>query len=131
MKSFRAILLVWLLGGLVNVMAAAVLPMDVSMIQLIANPKAYHGKAVRVIGFAELGINDNAIYLHEEDYKQDNTKNGLWIELPDDVRPKKAEYDLKYVVVEGVFNAKEMGNLGLWSGSIEKITSFTVRKKVK
>jgi len=99
-------------------------------IQLIANPKAYHGKSVRVIGFAELGSTTTPSTSTKRITSR-TTQERPVVELPDDVRPKKAEYDLKYVVVEGVFNAKETGNLGLWSGSIEKITSFTVRKKVK
>jgi len=38
-------------------------------VPLIANPKDYHGKIVRVIGFVRLEFEGNAIYLHQGDYK--------------------------------------------------------------
>lgn len=99
-------------------------PLDVSLIQLIAKPKDYDGKVVRVIGFVRLEFEGNAIYLHQDDYKHRISKNGLWIDVTDDIRKKQKEYDQKYVLLEGTFNAKETGHMGLWSGSIQKITRF-------
>jgi len=99
---------------------------NVSLVQLIANPKDYHGKVVRVIGFVRLEFEGNAIYLHQEDYEHDITKNGLWIDVTDDIREKQKDYDQKYVLLEGTFNANETGHMGLWSGSIQKISRFQV-----
>ena len=101
-------------------------PLSVSLIQLIANPKDYDGKVVRVIGFVKLEFEGNAIYLHQDDYKHNITKNGLWIDVTDDIRKKQKDYDQKYVLLEGTFNAKETGHMGLWSGSIQKISRFQV-----
>jgi hypothetical protein len=101
-------------------------PLDVSLVQLIANPKDYDGKVVRVIGFMRLEFEGNGIYLHQDDYKHSIYKNGLWIDASVDMQKRKAEVDQKYVLVEGTFNAKITGHMGLWSGSIQKITRCQV-----
>ena len=101
-------------------------PLDVSLVKLIANPNDYNGKVVRVIGFVRLEFEGNAIYLHQDDYKHGISKNGLWIDVTDDIRKKRTDFDQKYVLLEGTFNAKETGHMGLWSGSIQKISRFQV-----
>lgn len=103
-------------------------PVEVSLVELIANPKDYDGKMVRVIGFVRLEFEGNSIYLHQDDYKHDITKNGLWIDATDDMRKRQARFDQKYVLIEGTFDAKMKGHMGLWSGSIVKITRCEARK---
>lgn len=44
-------------------------PISVSLVQLIANPKIYHGKFVRVVGFVSVRFEGKAVYLHEDDYR--------------------------------------------------------------
>ena len=97
-------------------------PLDVSLIQLIAKPKNYDSKVMRMIDFVRLEFENNTIYLHQDDYKHSISKNGLWIDVTDDIRKKQKDYDQKYVLLEGTFNAKDTGHMGLWSGSIQKIT---------
>jgi hypothetical protein len=101
-------------------------PLNVSLVRLIANPKDYDGKVVRVIGFMRLEFEGDGIYLHQDDYKHSIYKNGLWIDTSEDMHKRKAELDQKYVLVEGTFNAKMTGHMGLWSGSIQKITRCQV-----
>jgi len=101
-------------------------PLNVSLVRLIANPKDYDGKVVRVIGFMRLEFEGDGIYLHQDDYKHSIYKNGLWIDASEDMHKRKAELDQKYVLVEGTFNAKMTGHMGLWSGSIQKITRCQV-----
>ena len=99
-------------------------PLDVSIIQLIAHPNDYHGKVVRLTGFVRLEFEGTGVYLHEDDYRYHITKNGLWLDVSDDLMKNKKEFNLKYVLLEGTFNAQDMGHMGAWSGSIEKITRF-------
>ncbi len=103
-------------------------PLDVSLVQLVANPKDYDGKLVRVIGFLRLEYEGNGIYLHEDDYKHSIFKNGLWVNVSEDMHRRKVELDQKYVLIEGTFDAKMTGHMGLWSGSIEKITRCQVSR---
>lgn len=59
--------------------------MNVSIVQLIANPKRFDGKKVRPQGFLRLTFEGNAIYLHREDYVWCIFTNALWIGVPDDL----------------------------------------------
>ena len=100
---------------------------DVSIIQLISNPEKFDGKYVRLIGFVRVEFEGDAIYLHEDDYKYGLTKNGLWLNLTKDIYEKQSrKFDRKYVLVEGTFNAKHRGHMGLFSGAIENIKRFEV-----
>jgi len=95
-------------------------PTDVSMLQLIVQPEKYHGKFIRVQGFLRLEFEGKALYLHREDYANGLTKNGLWVDMLES--PEHMKLNMRYVLIEGVFNARDHGHLGLWSGSIEKIS---------
>ena len=95
-------------------------PTDVGMIQLLAQPEKYHGKFIRVQGFLRLEFEGNALYLHREDYAHGLTNNGVWVDML--LSPEHMKLNMHYVLIEGVFNAKDRGHLGLWSGTIEKIT---------
>jgi hypothetical protein len=125
MNTHAALLLLLLLCWFVQP-AVAVEPLEVSLVQLIANPKDYDGKIVQVVGFVNLEFEGNAIYLHQDDYKHAIGKNGLWLDITDDIRKKQADFDQKYVLLVGTFNAKRTGHMGLFSGCIEKISHFQV-----
>ena len=116
----RTFLLLMSLCWLARPMTAA--PTDVSIVQLIANPQAYDGIHVRVIGFLRIEFEGNGLYLHEDDFKHGIAKNGLWVDVSDDMIGRRAQLDKKYVLIEGTFDAKMTGHMGLWSGSIQKIT---------
>jgi hypothetical protein len=90
-------------------------PLDVSMIQLIARPDDFDGEYVRVFGFFRHEFEGTALYLHREDYEQGLSKNGFWVD-------GDPAYSMKYVLVEGRFNAKKHGHMGLWSGEIEQVS---------
>lgn len=94
---------------------------DVSMINLIANPKDFDGKKVRLIGYVRLEFEGDSIYLHRDDARQGNTRNGLWLDvaLP---QKQRMRVNNRYAIVEGVFSMDEQGHLGLWSGSIKNVT---------
>ena len=128
MKTRTVLLLLSLLCWFVPSLLAEE-PLEVSLIQLIASPKAYDGKIVRIIGFVRLEFEGDAIYLHQDDYKHGISKNGLWIDPTDDMRKKTRDIDRKYLLLEGTFSAKETGHMGLFSGSIQKITRYGVRRE--
>ena len=103
-------------------------PTDVSMVQLIANPKEYHGKFVRLIGFASVEFEGTAVYLHQDDYKYDIPKNGLWLDI-DFQRQKK--FDGRYVLVEGTFDAERKGHHGIFSGTIKDVKRLDVWSQIR
>jgi hypothetical protein len=90
-------------------------PLEVSIIQLIACPNDFDGEYVRVEGFYHTEFEGTAIYLHQEDYEKSLSKNGLW------VNRVSREVDLKYVLIEGRFNATRKGHFGGWSGEIDEV----------
>lgn len=92
-------------------------PSDVSLLQLIANPRDYDGELVRVIGFCRLEFEGNALYLHREDYEHGISKNAIWL----DVERPASGLSNQYVLVEGVFDAGHNGHMSMFSGSLGKI----------
>lgn len=95
---------------------------DVSMIQLIANPEQYDGSPIRVIAFLNLEFEGTALYLHREDYEKSLASNAIWISLTDQQVNSSKKLSRGYVLVEGVFRAKDRGHLGMFSGSVERVT---------
>jgi hypothetical protein len=135
-SRFHAALLLALLTGVFSTMAAKAgkgqndpapaqqQRLDISLIQLIANPEKYDGKQVRVFGFVRIEHEGSSIYLHREDYEQGLRRNGLWLHANDHAAPgsKEAAVNNHYALIEGKFVAKDHGHLGLWSGAITDIT---------
>lgn len=93
----------------------------VSMINLIANPKDFDGKKVRLIGYVRLEFEGDSIYLHRDDARQGNTKNGVWLDV-DLPQKQRTRVNNRYAIVEGVFSMEEQGHFGLWSGSIKNVS---------
>lgn len=94
-------------------------PVKLSFVQLIANPQKYQGKLVEVAGFLHLGFEDNALYLHKEDYERLLFKNGIWVDVPTEQVKSAADSSDHYVSVVGTFDArKPSGHFDGWSGKI-------------
>ncbi|HEU0299489.1 MAG TPA: hypothetical protein VFR37_08550 [Longimicrobium sp.] len=91
----------------------------VSIIELIASPRLYDGKRVRVMGWLHLEFEGNGIYLHRDDELHGLYRNGLWVSFASG--STGAACARGYALVEGRFNAASHGHLGMWSGAIEHI----------
>ncbi len=97
---------------------------DVTMIELISKPEAYHGKFVRVTGVGYLSFEANFLYLSKEDQKY-WTDNCIWIELSDELSYDECQkYNGKYVFVEGYFNKNYTGHMGAYCGSISDVSRY-------
>ncbi|WP_460694239.1 hypothetical protein [Mucilaginibacter puniceus] len=95
---------------------------DVSMIQLIANPKKYEGYTVRVHGYLHLEFEGNGLYFHKEDYERSIEKNALWVSVyPDEgIGLEAIKCNNHHVLIEGTFSTKQ-GHMSMYSGSLENI----------
>jgi hypothetical protein len=91
----------------------------VSLIQLIANPEHYDGEQVQVIGFLRLEFEGNALYLHEDDCKNNIYGNAVGIGVTKEWKWSKDEVNMHYVAVVGTFRA---GKSNLHSGVIVNIS---------
>lgn len=91
---------------------------DISLLELIANPIPFHGRRIRVVGFAHFEFEGNALYVHELDWQHNIFKNGVWVDPPQGADSLSGHY----VLIEGRFNGKLHGHLGGWSGAIDSVT---------
>jgi hypothetical protein len=91
---------------------------NVSIVQLLANPKSYHGRLIRVDGYVNLEFEGNAIYLHKEDFDFHMTSNSFWLNAAKCIGPDKKPFTTGYASVIGTFDSTDNGHLGQWPGAI-------------
>jgi hypothetical protein len=96
-------------------------PVDVTLVQLIANPQNFDGKLIRVIGFLRLEFEGNVLYLHREDYENAIVGDGIWVEVTPEMKKQSKALNMHYVLLQGIFSSDERGHMGMWSGTIKKI----------
>jgi hypothetical protein len=99
---------------------------NVSLVQLIANPDLFNGKPIQVVGYLTVEFENVELYLHREDAERALYKNGVWVELSREEMKKYSRLNLKYVIIEGVFDSKQLGHMGSTSGTIAKISKLEV-----
>ena len=99
----------------------------VSMVQLIAGVPELEGKRVQVIGYVHLEFEGQGLYLHEEDFRQGISNNGLWLDFrgpaAERLCPITGPQD-RYMIVEGVYHSGPSGHFGMWSGELTDISRF-------
>jgi hypothetical protein len=93
----------------------------VSMLRVVAAPEQFHGKVIRVLGFFRCEFEGTVIHPYREDYERALIPNGIWADVPLE-DPRCKDLSMGYVLVEGVFDAKKKGHMGMWSGSLTKIS---------
>jgi|GEM_PF-2254195 len=97
-------------------------PRDVSLIALIANPAAHDGELVRVTGFLNLEFEGSGLYTDRTAFDAMQTRDAVWIEKPERLdEQRRLALTGRYALVEGRFNARNNGHMGLYSGAIEKV----------
>ena len=96
-------------------------PVDVTLVQLIANPEKFDGKLIRVIGFLRLEFEGDVLYLHREDYENSILGNGIWVDVNPEITKQNKTLNMHYVLLVGVFSSSERGHMGMWSGTLKKI----------
>jgi hypothetical protein len=96
-------------------------PVDVTLVQLIANPEKFDGKLVRVIGFLRLEFEGNVLYLHREDYENAILGDGIWVDVTPEITKQSKTLNMHYVLLVGIFSSSDKGHMGMWSGTIKKI----------
>ena len=106
-------------------------PTDVTLVRLIANPEKFDGKLIRVIGFLRLEFEGNVLYLHREDYENSILGDGIWVDVTPVVTKQSTTLNMNYVLLEGIFSARERGHMGMWSGSIKQVRRAQLWRAVK
>lgn len=98
------------------------MPERVSLERLIGTPAAFHGRRVRVRGFAHVAVDNSGIYPTKEDSDEWRSKRGLWLDVP----TRHADPVDQLVEVEGTFDQVNQGFGGNWSGAITHV--FRIKK---
>lgn len=124
MRSMRRInVKTWIFSLLIlAAMKCVAAPAELSIVSLIATPQNFNKKQVRIVGFVRVEFEGNAVYLHRDDFLEGVRKNGFWLDVENIPSSQLAEINGRYALVEGEFSSEERGHLGMWSGSILKIT---------
>jgi hypothetical protein len=101
-------------------------PLEVSLVQLLANPRDLDGQVVRVVGFCHLEFEGNALYLHREDFEQAILKNSVWVDIEDLPSPAQekliSRVNNRYVMVEGTVDSSSQGHLSLFTAMLRHVT---------
>jgi hypothetical protein len=99
----------------------------VSVLQLVAVPEKYDGKSVSVVGYLELQVENDVIYLHREDRDFGLYANSLRVEFePKLTEKEKSMCNLHYVYVRGKFDANDKGPHSDMGGSIKQAEAILV-----
>ncbi|MCZ8298598.1 MAG: hypothetical protein O9297_15415 [Flavobacterium sp.] len=94
-----------------------------SIISVIANPKTFHKKVIKVKGYFTMETEGQAIYFSKNDYEKAIFKNALYLYISyDNLQQMGIEKPYKgYVEIEGTFNKNYLGSYNFYSGGIENI----------
>jgi hypothetical protein len=113
---------------------------SVSIYQLIANPEKYHEHLIVVSGFYRSASEESSLYATRDDADYVNVKNSISLTFAKDVTlqpsgPKTMKlnnlefFDAKYVLIEGIFDKNECGELDGASGAIKSVTRMVEMKR--
>lgn len=84
---------------------------NVSLIQLIANGRAWNGRVVRLQGYCRLEFEDTALYFHKEDSDYLNGENAVWLRVGWPVPQRFAGVKEGYALVGGGHKPAVRGSL--------------------
>jgi len=93
----------------------------VSLVSLLANPKAYDGKRVLAAGYACFEHEHLAVYLDKSAMEAGLQQNGVWVNPPRWFDRKTwPRYSRRYVKIAGVFNAHDH-SYGAYRGALDDV----------
>ena len=97
---------------------------------LIKEPSKFHNKKIAVSAYFTVNRNETALY----DRKGSSLK-GIWLSFKGDLQDEKGgfllkddkiyNYDDGTVVIKGIFDKNNNGNLGLYAGTLNEISFFS------
>ena len=96
-------------------------PQSVSIVQLIASPHKYDGKAVTIIGCLKFEKESIILFLSCEDAKHYVIVNGLWVNPSKHMSQALEKLDGRYVMLVGMFSEYHTNTPHLSVGEIKDI----------
>lgn len=109
--------------------ATAAGPPIIPIEQLRAVPEQYDGHRIRVIGYLQLGVQDNALYATREDFNNSVTAHALPLALTNAQQRGSSKLNRGHVLVDGVFRAGPIGPSGTPRSSLEPVVRVQMWRK--
>jgi len=81
------------------------LPMDVSIIRLIAAPRDFDSASVLTMGYLRMEFEGDALYLSENDFRNSLDANAIGIVASVEMRKELQKVNGMYVAIVGVYHA--------------------------
>lgn len=106
---------------------------QISITQLINNPEKYDGKRVEFQGYFIIAFENNAIYMHKDDYLFSIYKNAIWLGFNEYFFNQfgiQAPYE-GYITIQGVYKKISQNHTSLFSGRLEDITYIERRWNIE
>lgn len=104
-----------------------------SLVSILADPPAYHGKRVRTIGvlFVEPGVSPDsgthALFLTKEHMEHFVIENALSLDLStSEFSDSLSELNGEYAIVEGRVDTREKGHVGLFVAGLTEVNRIGV-----
>ncbi|MEM0543071.1 hypothetical protein WFZ85_10600 [Flavobacterium sp. j3] len=98
---------------------------DVSMIEVIANPKRFHKKHIQVQGYFTNETKGTAIYFSKSDFQNMIYKNAIFIYISnEDMKRYNLPPSQGYVTLIGIYNKDKKGTYNFYSGGFDKILNI-------
>ena len=99
------------------------IPIDCSIINLVATPERYAGKRIRTYGYVVAEFEGTAIYLSADDMRNRTSVNGIWLAISE-TGPGMAAAHGRHSLLEGTFDTGR-GYDDAFGGTIRKITRIS------
>jgi hypothetical protein len=99
---------------------------QVCLAQLVAQPKEYKGKSIRVAGYLELQVEGDSLFSSLEDIKRGRWDQAVWIELDHNLWRQRKKLTNNAVQLVGIFDSGRFGNNGYYAGTITHVDQATV-----
>jgi tetratricopeptide (TPR) repeat protein len=138
LKYIGGILLAALLCATASVLAAATnqeCGERVSLARLIANPDAYHGKALWVVAYVTIDFENMTACSSE---KETQAKSCLWLDIDDGPHKTDQDYaryesklqiwnrfNLQTVAIRATFDKNLKGHFGMWPAGLRNVTEVS------
>ena len=103
--------------------------MDLSIVGLLSHPREHEGRAVRVMGYLVHNQEEQALYLHEEDFDNSLTSNAVTVHAYPDIEPLLSQLSRGYVLLEGRFRVLGSPGPSTYLGHLVEVQRAVEMKK--
>ena len=107
---------------------------EVTLSELTADPRKFHGHRVRVMGYYTQAFEDSSLWPDAVTKTAFDARRSVWISGGSAFADKKlfdhaAVQGNQMVVIDGTFDTDDQGHMGMWPGSVQRITRFVLASK--